>query len=528
MSLRRASEGKGSSAAMDRLPRPRRPAQRVLMLLSPLFLAILLSGDAMLEAQTRAGGRARIVLSTVSANYREGLIKLARSYEQQHPDVTVTIQVQPVNGYETWLRTQIESRSESAPDIYNVNYTNGYYERGLLANLTPYLALPSPYTGRPWRENLNAQFLEKYKSGGDVATLPLDFIEVAFFYNKSLFDRLGLKPPKTWEEMLATASTIKRAGYIPFAVPGDTDSYWSGTVGWIFRFFTDAYMRDAVPLVMSQPGDWDYDARKNRGFRLNQADPYNDSRVVINPERLVAAVRDRRFRMDSPRFREAYHKIKEFAAYWEPGFNGTSANSAYQLFLTRKAAMMINSSPTIATLDRDMDDLYPRDRFAWDLFPVPPMTRSRFNIPSFRGVGGAGVVFGVVRKSDAHTKRVVDFLMYLTSPHGAKTLVDEAVKARQPINGPLLIPGATLPIQMTRRFAAFENRGFEKLSFRGLQDEQESVWKWTVWAQRYLDGRIPVDQCLGRYQQVMTEAAPRVIKQMNYDMDPRTRDVPAP
>jgi hypothetical protein len=88
----------------------------------------------------------------------------------------------------------------------------------------------------------------------------------------------------------------------------------------------------------------------------------------------------------------------------------------------------------------------------------------------------------------------------------------------------MLAPGAKLPENMARHFAAFEKRGFEKLSFRGLADEQESVWKWTVWAQRYLDGRITVDECLSRYQQVMEEAVPRVQKLMNYDMNPRTRD----
>lgn len=499
-------------------------------ILLPLLLcvALLAGGDRDLRAQPPPETRARIVLSTVSSNYREGLVKLAQEYEKLHPDVSVAVQVQPVNGYETVLRTQIESHSSGAPDIYNVNYTNGYYERGLLVNLTPFLAERSPYTGKPWRESLDAQFLEKYKSGGDVATIPLDFIEVAFFYNQKLFDRLGLKPPRTWEEMLATAQKIKQAGIIPFAVPGDSDSYWSGTVGWIFRFFTDAYMRDVVPQVMSRPGDWDYDAHKNGAFRLNVADPYNDSTVVVNSERLLAAVRDHKIRMDSPRFREAYTKIAEFAQYWQPGFNGTSANSAYQLFLTQKAAMMINASPTIATLTRDMDDLYPQDRFDWGLFPIPPMTQSAFHIPPFRGVGGAGVVLGVVKKNDAQTRRVADFMMYLTSPHAAQTLIVEATKARQPINGPLLIPGAKLPDAIARRFSAFEHRGFEKLSFRGLSDEQESVWKWTVWAQRYLDGRISVDDCLMHYQQVMDEAAPRVAREMNYDMNPRTKDPPRP
>jgi ABC-type glycerol-3-phosphate transport system substrate-binding protein len=500
---------------------------RLGLLTALLFPLLALAGDRPGRAQSSAS-KARILLATVSANYRAGLERLAREYEQQHPDTEVRIQVQPVNGYETWLRTQIGSGSQEAPDIYNANYTWGFYERGLLVNLTPFLSQTNPYTGQPWRQTLDAQFLEKFKIGGDVAIIPLDFIEIAFFYNQTLFDRLGLKPPQTWEEMLATAERIRQGGYIPFAVPGDADSYWSGTVGWVFRFVTDAYTRDFVPEILARPGDWDYDAGRNADFRLNLQDPYNDAMVVTNSERLIAAIRDRRLRVDSPRFREAYEKIAEFSRYWQRGFNGTNANSAYQLFLTQKAAMMLNASPTIATLARDMDDLYPEDRFEWGLFPIPPLTRSRFPIPPFRGVGGAGVMWGVVKKNDAQTRRVVDFLMFTTTPYAAKVLVEEAVKARQPLNGPMLIPGAKLPEEMARRFAAFQKRGFEKLSFRGLSDEQESVWKWTVWAQRYLDGRIPVDECLARYQQVMEEAVPRVVQQMNYDLNPQTKDQPRP
>lgn len=494
--------------------------------LLPALLPLLgILGDASGQAHTPTRPKARIVVATVSANYREGFLRLAAEYERLHPDVSVSIQIQPVNGYETWLRTQIGSGSDTAPDIYNFNYAYGFYERGLLVNLTPYTKQISPYTGKLWRTSLDPQFLEKFKIGGDVAQIPLDFIEIAFFYNKGIFARLGLRPPTTWEEMLADAEKIRKAGYIPFAVPGDADSYWSGSVGWVFRFFTDAYTRDVVPAALSRPGDWDYDAKLNGRFRLNVRDPYNDATAVLNQERLVGLIRDGRLRMDDPRFREAYQQIKRFADYWQRGFNGTSATSAYQLFLTQKAAMMINTSSAISQLDKDIGDLYPQDRFGWEVFPIPPLTTSRFRIPPFRGVGGPGVSLGVVKKSEEQSRRSVDFMMFLTTPHAAQVLVEEAVRARQPINGPMLIP-AQLPPVMERHFAAFRNRGFEKLSFRGLADEQESVWQWTVWAQRYLDGRVSLDTCLSRYQQAMREAAPRVIKTMNYDMDPRTKDVP--
>lgn len=494
-----------------------------------LFLTLLpvllcLTGDGRGQTSASATPKAQITLATVSANYREGLMRLAQEYERLHPETEVRIQIQPTNGYETWLRTQIGTGSSTAPDIYNSNYAAGFYERGLTVNLSAFLEQPNPYTGKAWKENLDAQFLEKYKIGGDVAIIPLDFIEIAFFYNKDIFRQLGLKPPRTWEEMLAQAAQIRQAGFIPFAVPGDADSYWSGTVGWMFRFFTDAYLRDTVPLVMAQPGDWDFNPRVNGSFHLDSASPYNDATLILNQERLVAAIRDGKIRMDSERFREAYEKIAEFATYWQRGFNGTNANSAYQLFLTRKAAMMLHASPTIAQLDKDMSDLNSSDRFEWGVFPVPPLTKSHFHIPPFRGVGGAGAMWSIVKKNDAQTRRAVDFLMFTTTPHAAQVLIEEAAKARQPINGPMLIPGAKLPPNMARHFAAFENRGFEKLSFRGLADEQESVWKWTVWAQRYLDGRIGVDDCLQHYEDTMQESVPRVIKQMGYDMNPRTKD----
>jgi len=118
----------------------------------------------------------------------------------------------------------------------------------------------------------------------------------------------------------------------------------------------------------------------------------------------------------------------------------------------------------------------------------------------------------------------MDFLMYLTSPASARILVDEAIRHRRPLTGPMLIPGARLPDEVQRLFRPFERRGFERLSWRGLMDEQQSVWEWTVWAQRYMDGRLSLREFLQRYQKTITDALPRVVAMQKLDMDPRTRD----
>jgi ABC-type glycerol-3-phosphate transport system substrate-binding protein len=469
----------------------------------------------------------QVTLATVSANYQDGFRKVAAAYEKLHPGVRINVQIMPSNGYETWLRTQIPGGGSGAPDLFNPNYAWGMYEKGLMVNLSPWIQRVNPYTGKPWIATLSTQFIEKFKVGGDVSFIPLDFIEIAFYYNADVCRRLGIATPRTWEEMLQQAERIRRAGIVPFAVPGNADSYWAGTVGWIARFFTDAYTRHLVPLVLSQPGDWDYDARKNGGFRLNLRDPYNDAYVVTNGERILAAVRDGRIRVDDARFAEVYERIRQFSRYWQRGFHGASSQTAYHLFLSGRAAFLLDTSATIGQILKDMDDLPARSRFQWGIFAVPPLTSSRFRVPPFRGVGGPGVVLGVVKKDPAQVARTLDFLMFLTTPSSARILVEEALRNKRPLTGPMLIPGVAFPENIRRLFAPFEGRGFERLSWRGLMDEQQSVWEWTVWAQRYMDGRLTLREFLSRYQKTVMEAVPRVIAMQHLDMNPRTRDIKA-
>ncbi|MEJ5252566.1 MAG: extracellular solute-binding protein, partial [Armatimonadota bacterium] len=143
---------------------------------------------------------ARIFLATVSGNYREGFQRIAREYARLHPGVEVKVQVMPANGYETWLRTQIPGAGDKAPDLFNANYAWGMYEKGLLVNLAPFLNQRNPYTGKAWIQTLNPQFIEKYKTAGGVSFVTVDFVEIGFYYNASLFRRLGLREPSTWEE----------------------------------------------------------------------------------------------------------------------------------------------------------------------------------------------------------------------------------------------------------------------------------------------------------------------------------------
>jgi ABC-type glycerol-3-phosphate transport system substrate-binding protein len=48
--------------------------------------------------------------------------------------------------------------------------------------------------------------------------LPLTQHYVPFFYNKAVFAKAGVTPPKTWEEFLKVCDTLKKAGFTPIAL----------------------------------------------------------------------------------------------------------------------------------------------------------------------------------------------------------------------------------------------------------------------------------------------------------------------
>jgi raffinose/stachyose/melibiose transport system substrate-binding protein len=48
------------------------------------------------------------------------------------------------------------------------------------------------------------------------------------YYNKSIFTKLKITPPKTWDEMMSDAAKIKSAGLIPFAL-GNSEG-WPGLI----------------------------------------------------------------------------------------------------------------------------------------------------------------------------------------------------------------------------------------------------------------------------------------------------------
>lgn len=463
-------------------------------------------------------------MAVIDANYKQAFDILGKKYEEIHPDVSVNVQVIPGDGYATWIRAAIAGGEQTAPDIFNINMTSGYFESGKAISLKPYLLSTNPYTGKTWMESFHREYMEMMRSGSDYPQVPLNFVEIGFFYNQGIFTKLGIKPPDTWEEFMGICQKIQNTGYIPISIGGDMDSYWAGTVGWIVRVFGDACFFDLVPKVMARKGDYSYDPDTDGAYKLDYNDPYCDLLVNIPSERTLQAILDGELRMDGPRMRELYVRLKEFAQFWQKGYNGANYAIAYQMFLTQKSAIILAASPSVLGLDYDMKDLEPGARFNWGIFRVPSIASSDLVKIKTRGAGGPLPVYGIIRKTREQQDLAADFLMFVMNPKSCQTIIEETIKDEQPLVGPFAIKDVPLPEGMKERYDPFFGLGREKINFRGLMDEQESVWRWCIIAQDYMAGKMEIDDFLKQYQQIMVQAIPRVIKMQRLDMDPRTRD----
>lgn len=507
-----------------------------------LVLCLVLSGGWLAHAQTDpaetvpsetvlpesndAAPRDVIRLATVNANFRVALEELGRKYEQMHPNISVEIQIVAQN-FETWIRTSIAGGGDLVPDLYNPNYTPNYDKLGKWTAMNDYLMEVNPYSGLPWHETFDMPLLERYKSSGSYYQIPMDNIAIAIYYNKDIFEELGLGIPETWDEWMATCQTIKDAGIIPIGISGTADMLWAGDLGWLFMLLTDAYIRDQVPLVVARPGDWDYDPTLNADYVYKPGDIYNDLLVTMSEERILQAVKSKEISPVNPGYRQVYVRIKELAEYFQPGYLGSPAGSAVSLFYRQKAAMMLATSGSVTGIIRDFKRFDEDERFDYGNFFFPTITDDPLVQGPFRGVGGAGMALAMTKTDDpVHERNVVDFLMYLTCPESAQFIIEKTMEEDQPFNGPMAIKGIKLDPELDEAFKAFQGHGFCKLEFRGLRDEQDSVAEWCVITQEYLGDQMELDDYVQAYEDILVDAVPRVAKVNGYDLDPTTKNYP--
>lgn len=85
---------------------------------------------------------------------------------------------------------------------------------------------------------------ELYKVDGKIYGVPLHLSSWVVFYNKALFSKAGLTPPKSWDELMSACDKLKAAGVTPF--DATVQDGWRGFIWFeelLLRTNPDAYMK---------------------------------------------------------------------------------------------------------------------------------------------------------------------------------------------------------------------------------------------------------------------------------------------
>ncbi|WP_230398081.1 ABC transporter substrate-binding protein [Novisyntrophococcus fermenticellae] len=138
-----------------------------------------------------------------------GMEALAEAYHEEHPNVTIEVQISTWSEY--WTKLEAMANSGSLPDIFwmHTNEFSKYADAGMLAELTDlYDEEDKDYFKNNFPDNLVGNFTYDDKIYG----IPKDVDTVALVYNKDIFDEAGVAYPDdtwTWDTLVEVSETIK-------------------------------------------------------------------------------------------------------------------------------------------------------------------------------------------------------------------------------------------------------------------------------------------------------------------------------
>lgn len=414
--------------------------------------------------------------------------EIAQKYEELHPNINIEFynymgDAANSTEYLSWITTQ--SIAGTLPELVMAQSTEleGFRDNDWFVDLMPYLQKPNPYV--PGNERWIDLFGEKIistrqSSTGELWSLPISLVATSIFYNKDLFDELGLEAPETWEEFMHVSKTIKeKTDVIPFLF----DMSSTNNASWAYRVFLSFLFEPLLPKI-DLNGD-----------------------EIVSSEEFARAVKNGILGADTPQHKEILRLFDEWKDYFQRGFLSKPAPG---LFSRGQAAMWWGGIWELLPLEVD-----PLRTFELGTFYVPRITTETTALADdsvpMRMIGGASGVQLAVSKS-AMDKGIVDeaidFLMYITTPENNGKITSESKEL-----APIVI-GAKSDASLDS-FLEQANNGLTTFIIeRFFSPEQINDWFRTM--QDYLSGKLTLEQATDRLQRVYMAAADLLIEKNNF------------
>lgn len=426
------------------------PKNIILILLLALFGYLLLPpGDADSSGgkpgesgkRKRASDAKYVIKFSVGGSYQPGarpfgigepltgLSTVIEAFETLYPDTHIEVVSTP--RVREYLVTQLSSGA--APDIVNVNVEDVWVDtqKDWYVPLDRYFEAPNPFVvekddpslpgAKQWWDMFRYQAISRGKAApnGKNYCLTLDMVETGIYYNKTVFNKLGLKAPKDWDEFMTICKTIQEH---------------------------EGFEEKTTPILMHMGAfmDWSHDLMFDQlyygllpGIDLKQ-DPTREAYLqgYLDPEELAYLNTKGFFTERDPRYREIWRIMKELKQYANRDLVGVDF---MREFVNQRGIMMWSASPLVYrfTLDKKLG-------FDWGVFYLPKFTKKTSKYASgveMCVIGGSASQFEVTNSAVGDTpmewpmekrmdeserlKRVVAFLQFLCMPEQTEKVVNE-------------------------------------------------------------------------------------------------------
>jgi raffinose/stachyose/melibiose transport system substrate-binding protein len=417
---------------------------------------------------------------------------LKKQYEDAHPGVTVEFVPTLAQGYEEWLVTQMSGGT--SPEI--VWYQRGYiardYQKGWFVNLDPFLAQPNPYVpnNKTWKEVFQAPCIESGKApDGHIYMITGDLVGTGFFYNKTLFDKLGLKVPEIWKDFDAAQKAIKDAKVTPVSISMDLAGGVQLYGSWTTRIIQDVLYDKKMGMIKgtNQPVSRTWKPGEN-----------------LQPPIMVKAILDKRYGATDPEWKEMLRIMKDWSKWWPDGFWAFPPGDVYRLWANGDAAMAWLGSWMNKPVRND-----PLIKFEWGILPkIPKITQetSQFGGIDFPAMAGVGGVFQYAIAAAAEKRGVlnetIDWMRFITAPKQLIPLLnDHGGFAPGIVDTTGADPTLSVYTDMLVKFGAERIEPFDSMLTREFVD--------TMWnqLQQFLAGKVDTDGMANKMQGEMEKAA---------------------
>lgn len=416
------------------------------------------------SAATTKRFKGRIVVATMQNPSAQAREALTRAYRRHQPGVEIvwdTREHTDPESYAGWLNAQLSS-GPIRPDIVSADHAPGSRP---YVDLDEYRAQVNPYTGRRWDDDYDFETYRHVDDRGERTAIGTETSHLYWFYNKDLFAAADADPPTTWDELVAVCAKLQTAKHLPIS------STFSSIPQWLSSIYFDQFHDDWIGTVRAQPGDWNWDPELDAKFRARYDDPGIHATYTYSPQRFYRGLKDRTLRFDTPEMTDLVSGLSRVFPRFAPAGFFTGTNH-YRPFLQGQAAMMVDGSWSLPTLQRDLEELTPAraeeleippasvQPFEWDVFEFPPMVSplARADVRPTEIVGGTSIC--AVDKDPAHTEMVMDFLMFWLSKPGFTVFTQGQAEAGElrPA-GPTLVAGVQYPKEIEDAFARVEQQG---------------------------------------------------------------------